>query len=227
MKISKIFLTVFTVMLILAGTSIASAGDGTSTDPYTVYYVGWSWNFDDWGMGNGTSMGNGSGSLGNWTTYNNYSDVYTGDIIAVTSNKSGNVGNNVYYKLVYADLDTMWFNGSTGVPSHVTNLVSTVGYDYLIVDMFYSTYMNNMNTDNSDFVNATTISPAHKASIFSLGYDGESYAPANFEYRDILAKSPTPNSQFALDINTGLSVSGASATSANFSQFMTVLSYLN
>lgn len=225
MKFAKILVAALLVMLVFAVAPAAAEGSGTQADPYVVYYVGWSWNFDEWGMGNGTSMGNGSAALGNWTTYGSYSDVYTGDVIAVTSNKTGNVGNTVYYKHVYADLDTMWYDGTNGVPSHVTNLVSSVGYDYMFVDMFYSDYMNNQNAANAAFVTATAGAPAHKASIFSLNYNNTSDAPANFEFRDNLANSGT--SQFASDVNAGLTVSGASATSANFAQYQTVLSYLN
>lgn len=116
MKISKIFLTVFTVMLILAGTSIASAGDGTAGDPYTVLYVGYNM------PGSYTDMVNGPIALSAVASNVTARDpvYYTTDYVAIIY--------DISYEPTPASLDD------------AADAVSSGTYDYVITDMAFTGY---------------------------------------------------------------------------------------
>lgn len=206
MKISKIFLAVFTVMLILAGTSIASAGDGTIGDPYTVIYIGYNMPgmyMDMCGLAGGSGL------------------------YDVVSNVSGNLGNDVYYDVTYNTID---YNSMyLPIPGSIDNCTALVTAsstaDYLIVDMAFSDYNYDNGTGPIDTARASFFTVCNNsnigktASIYSD--DGsKSLAPPNFDFRDKAAYSGIITT-FITRMTNGLNANNGAPT------FEDLLSYLN
>ena len=211
MKISKILLVTLAVMFVLGFSPLASAGDGSISDPYTVLYIGWTWGdpeANDPALG-GTSMGNGSET-----------------IIQVPSHGLNASSKYIYYEHIYVDIEYDDFfvpvnNGSDIIVA--TDLVENSTYDYLFVDMFYLplAYVNpDVQPAYNNFFNATSNVSAHTASMYSNPAD----TPPNFEFKNELGFFPT---QFAIDFNNAFNNSGAiDGPGQPFSVYKTLLSLL-
>lgn len=180
-----------------------------------VMGVGYTW---DYGSSSGTSMLN-----------NSYSD--SGEYIVIDDkfdvagmNYITNTSNNIVYKVTYTyvNLRTFDYTANNSVPSAAISAVADFDGDLLVVDMFYSPIMNSR---EPEFYNATVDSNAtRKVSIFAEDYmTSLSSAPPGFDFRDTYAESPVSDFRDAFD--AGLDESGATAFSANWNQFNTILSY--
>lgn len=154
------------VMFALVGA--ASAGNGTAGNPYTVLYIGYTYD------GSYSSMAE------------NYSGTYS--VISPSARDP------IYYNTTYADIDYGYYPNylpSTSDLNAATALVAAGGYDYLIVDMVFidNQYVNpSVLPSYTAFYNACNNVPAavNTASIFAD--DGtNSYAPINFDFRDNLS----------------------------------------
>jgi len=207
MKYDKMLLAALAVMLVFAIAPMASAGTGTYNDPYTVLYVGYSY---EEGL---------------------YTDMVGAPMptTGINSSISKNSGVTIYYNTSYTSID--YDNNYLPIPASLYSSADAVtnaaGYDYLIVDMAYTGYSyGDEDIDDAreffyDVTNASNIT--HKASIYSNDVFG-SYAPDSFNYRDTLAYSTTNPTFFTGRINTGLNVIGF-GTSVD--DYKVLLSYLN
>lgn len=199
MKLTKILMAAFLVMMVFAVAPLASAGTGTQADPYEVLYVGWSWEYES---ASGQSMG----------YFNGAAEYGISDTIF-------EVGGD-YFHHVYVDLDTFY---NPVVPSELYDENSTYweqDYDMVVVDMLFSAYLN---PGNADFVDALdekfNETGTKMVSVFSEDYlTGTSYAPAYFDVRDTENES-APLTAFADEFLNALSESGANSFSATWSQY--------
>ena len=203
MKYSKILLAALAVMMIFAVAPLASAGDGTEGDPFTVLYIGY--RFDS---GMFTDMVGGFEGL---------SDV----VSEIT-------GNDVYYTTEHIAIEY----GEHYLPDPASVYAAAVKmlyaeYDYLFIDMAFTGYSYDYGSiDNARdyfYVLADESEIVNKASIYSDdGFD--SYAPESFGFRDQLSYSPDSESTFAIGMNAGLNAIGYGSTVADYEM---LLSYLN
>lgn len=199
-KTISVFIAI-AVMLTLAGA--ASAGNGTAGNPYTVLYIGYTYD------GSYSSMAA------------NYSGTYS--VISPSARDP------IYYTTTYADIDYGYYPNylpSTSDLNAATALVAAGGYDYLIVDMVFidDQYVNpSVLPSYTAFYNACNNVPAavNTASIFAD--DGvKSYAPYNFDFRDNLSYMDSPYSTVALRFQNAVD-----HTDPWNPDYLTFLKYLN
>jgi len=202
MKFSKILMAAIAVMMIFSIVPVASAGDGTEGDPFTVLYIGYRAD----------------------TEFGMFMDMAAEGLSGVTSEITGN---DVYYITDHAVIDY----GEHFLPCQASIYAAAVklytDYDYLIIDMLFTGYSyDGGSLDGARDYLYTLADEAdipNKASIYSDdGFD--SYAPESFGFRDQLAFSSQPPSEFAKNMDAGLNDIGYGSTLLDY---RTLLSYLN
>ena len=209
MKNSTKILTALVVMMFFAIAPLASAGDGTYNDPFTVLYVGYIYE-------NGL-----------------YIDMVGGDVALseVISNVSINE-DIVYYKTAYTSInyDVFFFPTSESLDNS-SKAVEEGTYDYLIVDMAFTDFSYDtvggvagpIDTARGHFYNVTNASTIiNKASIYSDN-GSASFAPSSFAFRDQLGFSPLPHTTFATRMDDGLAAIGFGSTLADYERLLSDL----
>ena len=198
MKFSKILMAAIAVMMIFSIVPVASAGDGTEGDPFTVLYIG-------------------------YNSDSGFTDMASEGLSIVVSEITEN---DVYYMTDHAVIDYGEHFLPCQASIYAAAVKMYADYDYLIIDMLFTSYSYDDGgsldgardylytlADESEIVN--------KASIYSDdGFD--SYAPESFSFRDQLSYSEP--STFATRMNIGLNAIGYGSTVADYEM---LLSYLN
>jgi len=184
---------------------------GTFNNPYTVLYVGYTFDFG----GITTSMGNDLASANH--TY------------GVGSNLTPNT--TVYYTQTYANIDyDSLFVPEISDIENATGFITSNEYDYIIFEMFFldESWIDPSVKDSYDILYAAAYAASgHKASIFSN--DGNvSFAPLSFEFRDLPDPYADPE-DWNYIFNVALTNSGATAIGPNTfnDNYLKLLSWLN